>query len=370
MSNKKLGRLDSLDAFRGLTIAGMILVNNPGSWLHVYAPLRHAGWHGWTPTDLVFPFFLFIVGVSVSLALTRRRARGIRLSSLYVKIFSRSLILFALGILLRLLFRFDFENLRIPGVLQRIAVCYLVSALLFTKVDSKGRATLAFFLLAAYYLALKFVPVPGYGPGVLNYEGNLCGYIDSKLLAGHLYRPNFDPEGILSTFPAIATTLIGTLTGDWLRSSKNSLLKTAGLLCAGVVFTGSGLLLHPYFPINKQLWTSTFVLFTAGAALLVLGMCFVFLDVLKLKKWALPFLVLGTNAIFAYIASTIMAKILALIKVSTDQGIVILKAYIYEHLLVPLAGNLNGSLLFALLFTLIWIILLIPFYRHHIYIKI
>lgn len=370
MSNKILGRLDSLDAFRGLTIAGMILVNNPGSWENIYAPLRHAGWHGWTPTDLVFPFFLFIVGVSVSLALTKRRARGDSFSSLYAKIFSRSLILFALGILLRLLFRFDFENLRIPGVLQRIAVCYFISALLFTKVGTKGRAVVAFFLLAGYYLALKFVPVPGYGPGVLNYEGNLCGHIDAKLLAGHIYRPNFDPEGILSTFPAVASTLIGTLAGDWLRSSKNSVLKAAGLFCAGVVLTGTGLLLHPYFPINKQLWTSTFVVFTAGAALLLLGMCFVLLDILRLKKWAFPFLVLGTNAIFAYVTSILTAKILALIKVSTDQGMVTLKVYIYEHFLVPLAGNLNGSLLFALLFILIWIVLLIPFYRHHIYIKI
>jgi predicted acyltransferase len=370
MSDKKTGRLASLDAFRGLTIAGMILVNNPGNWQHVYAPLRHARWHGWTPTDLVFPFFLFIVGVSVSLALTKRRERGDRHSSLYMKIFVRSLILFALGILLRLLFRFDFENLRIPGVLQRIAVCYLVSALVFTKVGAKGRAALTFFLLAAYYLVLKFVPVPGYGPGVLDYEGNLCSYIDSKLLAGHLYRPNFDPEGILSTCPAIATTLLGTLCGDWLRSLKNSFLKSLGLFIAGIALLSSGLFLHPYFPINKQLWTSTFVLFTAGAALLLLGICFVLLDVLKLKKWAFPFLVLGSNAIFAYVASTLMTKIFEMIKVSNDQGTVALKAYIYEHLLVPLAGNLNGSFLYAFIFTLIWIVIMIPFYRRHIYIKI
>ncbi|MDH4220261.1 MAG: heparan-alpha-glucosaminide N-acetyltransferase domain-containing protein [Candidatus Aminicenantes bacterium] len=366
----KKGRLSSLDAFRGITIAGMILVNNPGSWKHVYAPLQHAEWHGWTPTDLVFPFFLFIVGVSVSLALSKRIARGDRLPSLYFKIFSRSFILFALGIFLRLLFRFDFGNLRIPGVLQRIAICYLLSALIFTKVGTKGRLVISLFILMAYYLILKFVPVPGYGPGVLEYEGNLCGYIDVKILGGHLYKPSFDPEGILSTFPTIATTLIGTLTGDWLRSSKKVLQKTTGLLIAGIVMTGSGLLLHPHFPINKQLWTSTFVLFTSGAALVLLGLCFLLIDGIGFKKWAYPFLVLGTNAIFVYAGSIVMAKLLVLIKVSTGQGTLTLQAFINKNLLVPLFGSLNGSLLFALLFILLWIVGMIPFYRNQIFIKV
>ncbi len=366
----KKGRLSSLDAFRGITIAGMILVNNPGSWKHVYAPLQHAEWHGWTPTDLVFPFFLFVVGVSVSLALSKRMARGDSLFSLYFKIFSRSLILFALGIFLRLLFRFDFGNLRIPGVLQRIAICYLASALIFTKVGTRGRLAISFFILVAYYLVLKFVPVPGYGPGVLTYEGNLCGYIDVKILGGHLYKPSFDPEGILSTFPAIATTLIGTLTGDWLRSSKKVLQKTTGLFIAGIVLTGSGLLFHPLFPINKQLWTSTFVLFTSGAALILLGSCFLLMDGIGFKKWAYPFLVFGTNAIFVYAGSIVMAKLLVLIKVSTGQGTLTLQSFIYENLFVPLFGNLNGSLLFALLFILLWIAGMIPFYRNQIFIKI
>ncbi len=370
MSSEKKARLSSLDAFRGITIAGMILVNNPGSWKHVYAPLRHAEWHGWTPTDLVFPFFLFIVGVSVSLALTKRMTRGDSLSALYFKIFKRSIILFALGILLRLLFHFDFDNLRIPGVLQRIAICYLVSALIFSRVGTKGRMAIAFFLLVAYYLALKFIPVPGYGPGVLDQEGNLCGYIDSKLLAGHLYKPNFDPEGILSTFPAIATTLLGTLTGDWLRSSRNVLQKAGGLLVSGTVLTASGLLLHPLFPMNKQLWTSTFVLFTAGAALILLGFCFFLMDGFGWKKWASPFLVLGTNAIFVYVCSTIMVKLLVLIKVSTNQGQITLYSFIYNRFLAPVAGNLNGSLLFPLLLILIWILFMIPFYRKRIFIRI
>jgi predicted acyltransferase len=370
MAEEKKSRLSSLDAFRGITIAGMIVVNNPGSWKHVYAPLRHAQWNGWTPTDLVFPFFLFIVGISVSLALSKRMAQGDSLSSLYIKIFKRSLILFALGMLLRLLFRFNFEHLRIPGVLQRIAVCYMISALIFSKVGAKGRAAIALFLLVGYYLVSRFVPVPGHGPGVLTYEGNLCGYIDSKLLAGHLYRPHFDPEGILSTFPAIATTLLGTLAGDWLRSSRAVLQKAGGLLLSGTVLTASGLLLHPFFPINKQLWTSTFVLFTAGAALLFLGLCFILMDGFGWKKWAYPFLVLGANAIFVYVGSTVMVKLLLEIEVSGGQGQVSLYSFIYDHLLVPVAGNLNGSLLFPLLLLLIWVLIMVPFYRKRIFIRI
>jgi predicted acyltransferase len=370
MAGQTKSRLSSLDAFRGITIAGMILVNNPGSWKHIYAPLGHAQWHGWTPADLVFPFFLFIVGVSISLALSKKMERAGSNVSLYTKIFRRSLILFALGFLLRLLFRFNFEGIRIPGVLQRIAICYLVSALIFSKVGTNGRVAIIFFLLAGYYLVLKLVPVPGYGPGVLDFQGNLCGYIDAKLLGGHLYKPGFDPEGILSTFPAIATVLIGTLTGDWLRSSRKAFQKSVGLFAAGFLMTASGLLLHPVFPINKQLWTSTFVLFTAGAALLLLGLCYVLMDVIGLKKWAFPFLVLGTNAIFAYVTSILMAKILVLIEVPTAAGRIALQSYIFEHFFSPLAGDLNGSLIFAVLFVIIWVVMFIPFYRKRIFIKI
>ncbi len=370
MTGKKIDRLSSLDAFRGFTIAGMILVNNPGSWQHVYAPLRHAKWHGWTPTDLIFPFFLFIVGVSVSFSLSKRMERADTSFSLYAKIFRRSLILFALGIALRLLFQFDFTNLRIPGVLQRIAICYLVSALIFTKVGIKGRIAVTFGLLLGYYLVMKFVPVPGYGAGVWDYEGNLCGYIDTKLLGGHLYKPQFDPEGILSTFPAIATTLLGSFAGDWLRSSKRVFWKSGGLLSAGLVLTVIGLLLHPLFPINKQLWTSTYVLFSAGVALLILGLCLGLMDGFGAKKWAYPFLILGTNAIFVYVASTVMVKLLIVIKVPAEQGAVSLYPYIYENLLVPLAGNLNGSLLFPLLLLVFWVLVLVPMYRKKIFIKI
>ena len=360
-SSLDVRRLASLDAFRGITIAGMILVNNPGSGDHVYPPLRHAVWHGWTPTDLVFPFFLFIVGVSISLALSPRIDAGISGAALHFKIFKRSAILFALGLLLSLIPKFDFATMRIPGVLQRIALCYLFAALIYIHSGLKGRIAAVLFGLGSYWAVMKLVPVPGYGAGVLDFNGNLCGYIDTKLLAGHLYKPEFDPEGILSTLPAIATSLLGTLAGDWLRKSKAVLTKTTGLLGAGIVLTALGLALHPYFPVNKQLWTSTFVLFAAGAALLLLALCVLVIDGFGFKKWATPFFVFGTNAIAAYCGSILGTKLLVLLKANS---------YIYEHLLVPWAGNLNGSLAYALGYVLIWLAIMTPFYKKKIFIKI
>jgi len=348
----------------------MVLVNNPGSLQYVYPPLKHAPWHGWTPTDLIFPFFLFIVGVSLSFSLTRRMEQVISRIDLYIQIFKRSLIIFALGVFLHLVPRFDFETLRIPGVLQRIALCYLFSSLLFLNVSKKGRAIIAFFLLIVYWLILKLVPVPGYGAGVLEYQGNLCAYIDSQLLSGHLYKPGFDPEGILSTLPAISTTLLGALTGDWLQSAKKTIQKLLGLIVAGLFLIFAGLLLHPYFPINKQLWTSTYVLFSAGAGLLILGFCYSLIEVIGWKKWAFPFLVFGTNAIFVYVGSSLMAKLIPLIKVSVDGRTATLKSYIYAHLLVPWTGQFNGSALYPSCLILFWLAVMIPLYMKKIYIKI
>ncbi len=367
----KYDRLASLDVFRGITIAGMILVNNPGSWSFVYAPLRHAKWHGWTPTDLIFPFFLFIVGVSIAFSFSRRINEGAVSSALYIKILRRTILLIAVGYFLRIFPSFNFESIRIPGVLQRIAVCYLFASFLFLKVRPKGRVALTLFLLGGYWAVMKLVPVPGYGAGGLEFEGNLCGFIDMKLLAGHLYKTTFDPEGILSTFPALATALLGTLTGDWLLSKRSQLNKMFGLFAAGIVFVIVGLLLHPLFPINKQLWTSTFVIFTAGAAGIILGFCYGINDVLEQKKWAYPFLVFGTNAIAVYAGSTLMVKLIALIRVSMRGGETIsLQSFVYSKLLVPWAGQQNGSLLYPIILLLIWLAILFPLYRKKIFIKI
>jgi len=296
--------------------------------------------------------------------------QGIEKNELYLKIMRRTVILFGLGILLALIPHFNFLTIRIPGVLQRIALCYLFSSFLFLKTGIKGRCMASFSFLAIYWLMMKLVPVPGNGPGILDYEGNLCAYIDSHILAGHLYKPDFDPEGILSTLPAIATTLLGTLTGDWLRSSKKILHKTFGILIGGLFFTLSGLLLHPLFPINKQLWTTTYVLFTAGVALLFLGFFYGMIEGMRIKKWAAPFLVLGTNAIAAYVGSSLMVKLISLIKVTASGKVLPLKAYIYNHLLAPWAGQLNGSLLYPLFLILFWVGIMVPLYRKKIIIKI
>ena len=364
------GRLVSLDAFRGITIAGMILVNNPGSWDHVYPPLRHAAWHGWTPTDLIFPFFIFIMGAAISLALGRRAGEGQSPARLHRKILVRSALIFAVGLLLHLLPQFEFGSLRIPGVLQRIALCYLVAALLYVHAGTKARTGWALGSLAAYYLIMRYVPVPGYGAGVWDYNGNLESYVDTKLLAGHLYKPTFDPEGIVSTLPAIGTALLGTLAGDWLRAPRGTAAKTAGLTAAGAALTAAGLALHPYFPINKQLWTSTFVLFTAGAACLLLAACYLVIDGLGFKKWAAPFVVFGTNALAAFVGSGLAVKLLRYVKVGPEGDKVGILSWVYQHAFVPWAGELNGSLAYAAVYVLLWLGLMTILYRRKIFIKL
>jgi predicted acyltransferase len=363
-------RLASVDAFRGLTIAAMILVNNPGSWSYVYPPLRHAEWHGWTPTDLIFPFFLFIVGISIALSFSRRRAEGRARGSLYGKIVQRSASILLIGWFLHLFPGFRFATMRLPGVLPRIAVCFLFGAVIYLNLKTRGRLLLTTGLLLGYWAAMTFIPVPGFGAGNLSLEGNLASFIDAKLLAGHLYRPAFDPEGLLSTIPAVATVLIGTLAGDWLRSGRTVFRKSLGIFGSGLLLTVAGLLLHPLFPINKQLWTSTFVVFTAGAALLVFGVGYVLMDRFDLKAWAYPFLVFGTNAITVFAGSTFMVKVLMMIKFDDGGKTVNPMGWLYAHVLSPLAGPYLGSLLFALLFNVLWFFLILPLYKKKIFLRV
>jgi len=363
-------RLVSVDAFRGLTVAAMVLVNNPASWTYIYAPLRHAPWHGWTPTDLIFPFFLFIVGISISLSLGRRVAEGIRNGAMYLKIVKRSALIFGLGLFLHLFPKFRFATVRIPGVLQRIALCFLFGALIFLKARPRTRLVLLVLLLLGYWALLTFVPVPGFGPGVLAEHGNLAGYVDSKLLAGHIYKPDFDPEGLLSTIPAIVTVLLGTLAGDWLRSRHTNSRKSLQLFVWGIVLTAGGLALGRVFPINKQLWTSSYVVFTAGMALLVFALMFAALEGLRWKGWAWPFLVLGTNAIAVFAGSALVVKSILLIKIADGEQVVSPITYVYNHWLSPLAGPYLGSLIYPLLFIIFWVLLIWPLYRNKIFIKL
>jgi predicted acyltransferase len=363
-------RLVSVDAFRGLTVAAMVLVNNPASWTYVYAPLRHAPWHGWTPTDLIFPFFLFIVGMSVSLSLGGRQAAGSGRAALAFKIIKRSALIFAVGLFLHLFPKFLPSTVRIPGVLQRIAVCFLFGALIFIKTRPRTRLALSFLILIGYWALLTFVSVPGGGPGVLAEHGNLPGYVDAKLLAGHIYKPDFDPEGLLSTIPAIVTVLLGTLAGDGLRSRHTNSRKSLVFLSWGVVLTAAGLALDKFFPINKALWTSSYVIFTAGMALLVFAILFMALEGPRWRGWAWPFLVLGTNALAVFAGSALMVKTILLIKISDAGKVVSPIAYAYTHWLSPLAGPYLGSLIYPLVFILFWILLMAPLYKHKIFIKL
>jgi predicted acyltransferase len=380
-------RLESLDVFRGLTIAGMILVNNPGA--AAYWPLDHAdelmaahpsGWYpgktwvdanGWTPTDLIFPFFLFIVGASMVLSFAARRARGDSRRLLMKHAARRSALILLIGYAIRILPYVDFSHMRYPGVLQRIAVVYLFAAVITLWTSTRGRILWIAGLLAGYYAISRFVPVPGCDPSAwMTQHCSLAGFIDRKLMLGHLYRRDFDPEGLLSTLPAIATTLLGTLAGEFLHGATSLSKKLRGLALAGIVGVAAGYAWHPWFPISKPLWTSSYVLFTAGAACLLLALCWWLIEMRGWHAWSRPFLWLGSNAIVAYALSTFIGKLWSIIKLSDAGNSVTLQAWIYEHWFAPLAQEKNASLAFALCYVALWTLVAWGLYRKKIFVKV
>lgn len=361
-------RLASLDAFRGLTIAGMILVNNPGSWEHVYAPLRHAAWHGWTPTDLVFPFFLFIVGVAMAFSLPKQLERLGR-AGIYAKILRRAATLFALGLLLNAFPDFDLATLRVGGVLQRIALAYLATAVVHLETGRRAQWWTTVGLLAGYWAALALVPVPGYGRGDLTPEGNLAAWIDRQLLPGRLWQGSWDPEGLLSTLPAIATTLIGLLAGYWIRSARDRAEIAAGMFTTGWGLILLGLAWDLVLPINKNLWTSSYVLFTAGAALEGLACCYWLIDVRRHRRWARPAIVFGVNALAVYVLSSLVARALHRLELPGTGGLTA-NRWLYEHLFLPWGEPTLASLAYATCYVAIWWVLLLPLYRRRIWLKI
>jgi len=366
-------RLLSLDAFRGLTIAAMILVNDPGTWSAAYAPLLHAEWNGWTPTDLVFPFFLFIMGVAMEFSFASRReaiAAGAPAKSITLHIIYRAAIIFALGLFLHLFPFYPWHRVRIMGVLQRIAVCYLFAALIAIKSRTATRIAAVAALLFGYWALMTLVPVPGYGAGHLDQDGNLAAYIDRALMGGHLWKPTWDPEGLLSTLPAIATTLLGGFAGQWLRSSASHVRKLSGLLATGAVGLALGELWNLWFPINKNLWTSSYVVFTGGFACILLALCYWLIEVRQWKQWAHPFVVFGKNAIAAFVFSVLLAKILLVWKVTDAGKRTSLWTFLYQHIFAPLGSPRFTSLLFALTFVLICWAAMFVLYRRKIFFKI
>lgn len=306
-SPKKMKRLVSLDFFRGLTIALMIVVNTPGSWRYVYPPLRHADWNGLTPTDLVFPFFLFIVGVSISLAYRKNIETGVIESATYRKIIIRTIKIFLVGIFLALFPEFHFAELRIAGVLQRIAIVFLVCSVLFLKTGWKGQTLACIALLVGYWLSMMFIPVPGYGSGVLEPGQNLAAYIDQFLLPGRMYRETWDPEGLYSTLPAIGTGITGMLAGHIILSNKLSQhQKIIWLFFGGLTAFVIGYMWGWTFPVNKNLWTSSYVMVCSGLATMFLAASIWIIDEQGYKKWTYPAVVFGMNAITAYVLSGIL----------------------------------------------------------------
>ena len=374
-------RLLSLDVFRGITVAAMILVNNPGDWGHIYAPLRHAEWHGATPTDLIFPFFLFIVGVSIAYALESKKENKAEHGKTIWKVLKRALILFSLGLFLSLfpkIFTAPIEAIqyvRIPGVLQRIAIVFFVCALIFVKTKTKTQLIIFAGILVVYWLMMTLIPVPGIGYANLEKETNLGAWLDRTILTeAHLWKSakTWDPEGLLSTLPAVATGLYGIITGTWLkRKDKEDSVKVSWMFTAGILSIILGLIWDLFFPINKALWTSSYVLYAGGLALSGLALCYWLIDVQGYKKGTKAFVVYGVNAITVFFLSGLIPRILSLIPVTLPDGSVTgSKEWMYQTFFVPFFSPINASLAGAVTFILIWLFILWIMYNKNIIVKV
>ena len=380
-------RLYSLDVFRGATIAAMILVNNPGNDF-AYAPLNHARWNGWTPTDLVFPFFLFIVGVSLTLSFRTRIERGESKRNLLLHTLRRSAIIFLIGLFLNGFPLFHLATWRVAGVLQRIAVAYLAAAIVTLYSGWRGIALSIGALLLGYWVAMRFIVVPGFGVPSIDIpindpNANLSWYIDKLYLPGAMYEKTRDPEGILSTFPAIATALIGVLTGEWMNSSSlvsaqkkganlgHPMTKVYGMLAFGVAGIIGGQICHLWFPINKKLWTSSFVLFTAGCALIALAACYWVCDIQRHRgAWTKPFVVFGTNAIAAYVLADLVSSVLYAVHLRHGRRMITLQDGLYHSLFGGIPSRPLGSLLYSIAFVAACWLPIYAMYRKRIFLKV
>lgn len=350
-------RLASLDAFRGFTIAAMTLVNNPGDWNHLYSQLAHAHWHGWTFTDWIFPFFLFIGGVSMAFSLGRLAAAGADKPTLLRKLAVRACIIFLIGLALNLIPGVDLSTVRIPGVLQRIAICTLLAAPIVLYFSWRQQIAWIIGLLALYSVLMLAVPVPGIGAGVLEPGQDFGAYIDRLLLGGHLWPQSrtWDPEGLLSTIPALCSQLLGVLAGRWLLSPHSRTEQTVWMLLAGLALLWIGAMLDVVLmPINKSLWTPSFCLFMSGWALIVFSSFYWLLDAnphaairSAAARWSTPLLIYGMNALFIFAFSGLVSKMLGFIA----PGGVALATRLYAQVTALGVSPVNSSLLYALLFN-------------------
>lgn len=387
VSKLPANRLLALDVFRGLTITAMVLVNNPGSWSYVYPPMLHAQWHGWTPTDLIFPFFVFIVGVSISIVMNREMAKGTDKLELIKNAGIRGAKLFALGLFLAL-FYYNFsdpafswveqqlQSIRVMGVLQRLGLAFFLTVPLVLYFKPRGRIIWIAVLLLGYWAALTWVPYGKPGQtyvGHLEFGNNLTAWIDSQVFAAkHLYYRDalpfaFDPEGLFSTLPAIAGALAGVFTGDLLMNKQKSLTeKTSKMISIGLILIVLGEIWGWVFPINKSIWTSSFVVMSTGWALLILGVLTILIDIKGHKRWTAPFVVFGANAIAFYMFSAILARLFTMVPVAETS----LHGWLYTQIYQPLFGNFNGSLMFAITFCLVCYLVMHYLYKKQIFFKV
>jgi len=350
--------LESLDAFRGLTIAGMILVNNPGNWDTVYAPLVHAEWNGCTLADLVYPFFLVILGVALPFALARRRESGHEMHRVHARIVRRSVLLFALGFVLNLVAaQFSFATVRIPGVLQRIALVYFAAALITLHGSRRVRAAAAVALVLAHWFVLTLAPMTP--------RATIAAQIDHAVFGRHLLLPTYDPEGLLGTLSAIASALIGTLAGDWLRAASPDARPMTNVLSAGALLAVVGLLWSVVLPINKPLWTGSYAAFTGGLALLALAACYIGIEIVGVRAWARPFVWLGVNPLAIYFLAELVAHIIELTPVKTTLYWGLLRPLVLHRLSEP-----GISLLFAVITVGVWTAVAGVLYRRDIRIQV
>lgn len=338
-------RLISLDAFRGITVAGMLLVNNPGSEPS-YSQLDHAAWSGWTFTDTIFPFFLWIVGVAMTLSFAKRIEQGADRMRLLMHVARRAAIIYLLGLLLAGFPYYHLERIRVVGVLPRIAVCYLIASVVFLFAGWRTQIFAILALFATYWLLMTLYPVPGLGAGHWEKGSNFAAYVDQMLLHGHMWgqTKTWDPEGIVSTLPAIGTTLLGALAGQLLRNREG---RVKWILASGVALFALGELLSLWMPINKSLWTVPYTLLMAGLASLEFLLLYWIIDQKGWRRWAAPFLIFGSNAIVIFVLSGVVGRLLMLIKVGRQS----LGSFIYGNFFAPLASQKNASLLYALAFV-------------------
>ena len=355
-------RLVSLDAFRGAIIALMVLVNDPGDGRHVYGPLNHAEWNGWTITDVVFPSFLWILGVAMTFSMAKRLAAGNSRAQIFTQALRRAAILFALGLFLYALPKFDLSTLRVLGVLQRIAICYAIAAAIYLTTGVRGQILWIVSLLTAYWLIMKLAPVPEYGAGYLDVDRNFAHYVDRLILGRHNYAhtKTWDPEGLVSTLPAIATALFGILAGSLLRARRALAERTTWMFLAGNLLIAAGLICDIWLPINKKIWTSSFALFMAGLDFVMLAIAVWWVDGLGHRQAVKPLVILGMNAIAVYMTSEILDGMLHTIQLSSGVSA---HVWIYNRVFAPLASPMNASLMYAVTYTLLMYLIAYGMYR-------